>query len=76
MSLQDVVADLKQRVERLEASRTKRGRVNQRRAADYLGKSREWLRLKHLAGQGPHRGADGTYSLDDLDAFAEAIHSE
>ena len=40
-------------------------------AAQYLGKSREWLRKLHLAGVGPHRAPDGTYSYDDLDAFSE-----
>jgi hypothetical protein len=67
------VDDLGARVKNLEAKvvRTGRGRVNQRRAADYLGRSREFLRLLHKEGKGPPRGADGTYSLDDLDAFAE-----
>jgi hypothetical protein len=77
MSLQEAIADLRERVARLEIKqRSSRGRVNQRRAADYLGKSREWLRLKHTQGKGPHRGADGTYSLDDLDAYAETLQSE
>jgi hypothetical protein len=53
------------------ASRTRRGRVNQRRAAEYLGRSREWLRQRHLRGEGPHRAADGTYSFDDLDSYSE-----
>jgi hypothetical protein len=35
-------------------------------AAQYLGKSREWLRKLHLRGEGPHRARDGTYSYDDL----------
>jgi hypothetical protein len=67
------IHDLRERVKRLESvqSRTSRGRVNQRGAAQYLGKSREWLRLLHLRGEGPHRAADGSYALDDLDAFAE-----
>jgi hypothetical protein len=60
-------------VKRLEesAGRTRRGRTNQRGAAQYLGKSREWLRQLHLRGEGPHRASDGTYSFDDLDAFSE-----
>jgi hypothetical protein len=45
--------------------------VNQRRAAEYLGRSREFLRQLHLRGGGPARAADGSYSLDDLDAWAE-----
>ena len=72
MNLHSEIEALKARVARLEGARTNRGRVNQRGAADYLGKSREWLRQRHLRGGGPRRGADGTYSLDDLEAFAEA----
>jgi hypothetical protein len=69
-SIQLEIADLRERVQRLER-KTTRGRVNQRRAAEYLGRSREFLRQLHLRGEGPRRGADGSYSLDDLDAFAE-----
>jgi hypothetical protein len=77
MSLQDAIEDLRARVVRLEAGqKTTRGRVNMRKAADYLDRSREWLRRKHLAGEGPRRGVDGTYSLDDLDAYAESLQSE
>jgi hypothetical protein len=77
MSLQEAIEDLRARVVRLEArQKTTRGRMNMRKAADYLGRSREWLRRKHLAGEGPHRAADGTYSPDDLDAYAEALRSE
>jgi hypothetical protein len=77
MSLPTEIANLKDRVARLEESarRTNRGRTNQRGAADYLGKSREWLRQLHLRGGGPRRGADGSYSYDDLDAFAEGDFS-
>ena len=73
MSLQAEIENLKERVTRLEGDRqkTNRGRVNQRGAADYLGRSREYLRRLHLLGKGPRRGADGTYSYDDLDAFAD-----
>jgi hypothetical protein len=72
MSLQAEIESLKVRVAALEGDRqkTNRGRVNQRGAADYLGRSREYLRRLHLQGKGPRRGADGSYSYDDLDAFA------
>ena len=72
--LQAEIADLKERVTRLEsdARRTNRGRTNQSGAAHYLGRSREFLRQLHLRGEGPRRGADGSYSYDDLDAFAES----
>jgi len=65
--------DLRERVKKLEeaAHRTRRGRTNQRGAAQYLGKSREWLRQLHLRGEGPHRNPDGSYSFDDLDSFSE-----
>ncbi len=72
MSLEHQIEDLKARVTRLEGrQRTDRGRTNQRGAADYLGRSREWLRRLHLRGEGPRRGVDGSYSYDDLDAFVE-----
>jgi hypothetical protein len=64
------LADLRERIQRLER-KTTRGRVNQRAAAQYLGRSREFLRQLHLAGKGPRRGADGLYSYDDLDSFVE-----
>jgi hypothetical protein len=69
-SIQSEIAALRERVQRLER-KTTRGRVNQRAAAQYLGRSREYLRTLHLRGAGPRRGADGLYSYDDLDAFAE-----
>jgi hypothetical protein len=70
---QSEIDDLRERVKRLEehAGRSKRGRVNQRGAAQYLGRSREWLRKLELRGEGPRRGADGFYDYDDLDAFSE-----
>jgi hypothetical protein len=71
-NLHTEIEALKERVARLESARTNRGRTNQAGAARYLGKSREWLRLRHLRGDGPRRGADGSYSFDDLDAFSES----
>jgi hypothetical protein len=72
MSIEVEIENLKTRVARLEgAQRANRGRTNQRGAADYLGRSREWLRKLHLQGKGPRRGADGSYSYEDLDAFIE-----
>jgi hypothetical protein len=71
--IQSEIDSLKQRVARLEngAGRTKRGHGNQRQAAEYLGVSREWLRLRHLRGTGPERNPDGSYSYDKLDAYKE-----
>lgn len=71
--IQSALNDLHERVARLENDRrrTTRGHVNQRRAAEYLGKSREWLRQRERRGDGPQRNSDGTYSLDSLDRYAE-----
>jgi hypothetical protein len=73
IEIQSELSDLRERVKRLERIHTKtnRGRTNQRGAAEYLGRSREYLRLLHLRGNGPRRAADGSYTYDDLDAFAE-----
>jgi hypothetical protein len=72
MSLQHQIEDLKVRVARLEgAQRTNRGRTNMSGAAQYLGRSREWLRKLNLRGEGPRRGVDRSYSYDDLDVFIE-----
>jgi hypothetical protein len=71
--IQSMFDDLRERVKRLESAQTKstRGRCNQRRAADYIGKSREYLRKLALRGEGPRRGEDGLYAYDDLDRFVE-----
>jgi hypothetical protein len=69
MSIQTELAELRERIARLEQKPSRRGAVNQRRAADYLGRSREWMRQRHLHGDGPKRNADGSYSLDELDRY-------
>jgi hypothetical protein len=73
MSLVAEIQNLKERVAALEWERrkTQRGRTNMSGAAQYLGRSREWLRKLNLRGEGPRRGVDGSYSFDDLDAFIE-----
>jgi hypothetical protein len=65
--------NLRARVARLENDRrrTARGHVNQRQAASYLGRSREWLRQRERRGDGPQRNPDGTYCLDNLDRYVE-----
>jgi hypothetical protein len=63
--------DLCVRVERLEKKPTKRGHCNQREAAAYLGRSREWLRQRERRGDGPQRNSDGTYNYDNLDLYKE-----
>jgi len=71
--VQSEIEELRERVEKLENAvrRTRRGRTNQRGAAEYLGKSREWLRQRHLRGEGPVRDPDGTYTYDNFDAYSE-----
>jgi hypothetical protein len=73
MSFLTKLNELAERVQRLEDDRrrTTRGRTNQVGAARYLNRSREYLRALHLRGEGPRRAADGTYSFDDLDSFAD-----
>jgi hypothetical protein len=68
------ISDLRKRVERLErdSRKTTRGSVGLTKAAAYLGKSREWLRLRNARGEGPRRGSDGNYAFDDLDAYRES----
>jgi hypothetical protein len=67
------IDDLRKRVEDLELAsrRTTRGSTKQKGAAEYLGKSREWLRLRDARGEGPKRNPDGTYSYDNLDLYQE-----
>ena len=72
--------DLLERLKKLEAaSRKPRGRTGMRGAAEYIGRSKEWLRQQHLRGRGPRRmrvGARGwSYTYDDLDLWlAEQAH--
>jgi hypothetical protein len=74
------VEDLRKRMETLEArSRKARGRTGMRGAAEYIGRSKEWLRQRHLRGLGPPRMRVGarcwSYSYDDLDLWlAEQAH--
>jgi DNA-binding XRE family transcriptional regulator len=70
-SVQSEIADLRERVARLERLRTKRGHCNKKEAAEYIGVSRETLRQLELRGEGPRRNPDGTYSFDALDLFKE-----
>jgi hypothetical protein len=72
-AIQSELTALRERVERLEndRARTRRGRCNQRRAAEYLGRSREWLRQRERRGNGPERNPDGSYDYDKLDAYEE-----
>jgi len=69
--------ELRERLRKLEQGGrvpTKRY-VNMSEAAAFLGKSREWLPRRLLAGTGPQgrrRGRQWQFRIEDLDAFAES----
>jgi hypothetical protein len=72
----EVLDELRRRLARLEAaaSRPRRGSLNQKLAAEYLGRSQEWLRKEHLAGRGPRgrrRGRFWDYDIADLEDYRE-----
>jgi hypothetical protein len=77
MALENILTELRQRLERLEhTARPRRGSMNQKQAAEYLNRSEEWLRREHAAGRGPRRRRRGSrgwdYDVRDLDAYREA----
>jgi hypothetical protein len=79
MAQTDIVKELQQRLATLErAARPRRGSLNKKEAAEYLGRSDEWLRREHLAGRGPKRRRRGPrgwdYDVADLDYYRE--HSD
>jgi hypothetical protein len=65
-----MIEELRDRVAQLERKQSRRGVTNMRGAAEYLNKSREWLRQQHLRGTGPKRLPNGDYSYDALDDYA------
>ncbi len=67
-SLEARLNALEEALRRRQPARRK-GYTNQRGAAEYIGRSREYLRRLHLQGKGPKRNPDGSYNFDDLDAF-------
>jgi hypothetical protein len=71
----DVLDQISRRLERLEAAAAKpRRALNSREAAEYLGRSDEWLRLQRLAGKGPRyrkRGKFYDYNVSDLDNYRD-----
>jgi hypothetical protein len=68
----EILNELRHRLRRLEEKNPRKS-LNLREAAEYLGRSDEWLRREHLAGRGPKRRRLGarnwSYRLDDLDAY-------
>ena len=68
--------ELRKRLTQLETAASKRrGSLNAKQAAEYLGRSGEWLRREHLAGRGPKRRRRGPrgwdYDIAELDAYRE-----
>jgi hypothetical protein len=59
------VAALEEAVRRLETKN--RGYLTQSAAAEYLGRSKEYLREHDANGTGPARMPNGQYALRDLD---------
>jgi hypothetical protein len=77
MSPQTEIAELRDRITRLERERESpaQRRTNQAGAARYLGISEETLRRRQLRGEGPRRTRSGrfwSYTYDDLDAYVES----
>jgi hypothetical protein len=65
-----LIDELSQRVEKLERQRSKRGVApSKAKAAAYIGRSDEWLRLREKDGTGPERTPNGDYFYDALDQF-------
>jgi len=62
------ITELEEKVRRLE---TKKGYCNQTTAAAYCGRSKEYLRERHVRGDGPARMPNGMYRYADLDAWME-----
>jgi hypothetical protein len=63
--LEKRIAELEEKVRRIETKN--RGYLTQSAAAEYLGRSKEFLRERHVRGDGPARMANGQYALRDLD---------
>jgi hypothetical protein len=71
MNIESELSELRARVAQLGKKQTRRGVTNMRGAAEYLNRSREWLRVQHLNGTGPRRLPNGQYAYADLDEFLE-----
>jgi hypothetical protein len=67
--LEQRVAALEEAVRRLETKN--RGYLTQAKAAEYLGRSKEYLREHHANGTGPARMPNGQYAIRDLDEWMQ-----
>ena len=66
------LALLRERVDKLEQRQQRpRGVTGMQGAAEYLNRSREWLRQQHLIGKGPKRLPSGDYTYDALDEYLQ-----
>jgi hypothetical protein len=65
--LEKRVAALEEAVRRLQIKN--RGYLTQSAAAEYLGRSKEYLREHHAGGTGPQRLPNGQYSYQALDEW-------
>jgi hypothetical protein len=76
VDLLGILEEMRARLARLEAAANRRKkRFNQKQAAEYLNRSEEWIRREHAAGRGPKRTKRGRYydyTIEDLDAYADA----
>ncbi len=68
------IAALEARLSALETAlrrqpKHRKGYTNQAGAAAYIGRSRDWMRVHRLRGDGPPCMPDGSYSFEDLDAY-------
>jgi hypothetical protein len=65
--LEKRVAALEEAVRRIETRN--RGYLTQAKAAEYIGRSKEFLRERHALGIGPARMPNGQYAIRDLDEW-------
>jgi hypothetical protein len=65
--LEKRIAELEEKVRRIETKN--RGYLTQAKAAEYIGRSKEYLRERHASGTGPARMPDGMYSYQALDEW-------
>lgn len=73
----EIIADLRSRLARLERAANKaQQHFDQGEAAQFFGRSREWLRQLHLRKRGPKhkkRGRYFDYTLQNLEDFNDGI---
>jgi hypothetical protein len=67
--LEKRVAALEEAVRRIETKN--RGYLTQSAAAEYIGRSKEYLRERHVRGDGPARMPNGQYAIRDLDEWMQ-----